>query len=74
MTSNIHLANYEQYYCSLSLFPVHHGQRRHLLAAHKIIHGEVNKLINVNETPTTNEGDVPAGEDQSSPSDNASHD
>jgi sensor domain CHASE-containing protein len=27
---------------------VHHGQRRHLLAAHKIIHGEMEKVINEN--------------------------
>ena len=28
------------------LILVHHGQRRHLLAAHKIIHGEMEKVIN----------------------------
>ena len=34
--------------CPFFFISVHHGQRRHLLAAHKIIHREVEKVINEN--------------------------
>ena len=43
---------------------VHHGQRRHLLAAHKIIHGEVEKVIN--EKVSTNTDAVAAADDDQS--------
>lgn len=51
------------WYLSLSpfFFSVHHGQRRHLLAAHKIIHEEVEKLISENKT--SNSENIPTKED-----------
>ena len=43
--------NYYDQTFPILLHVVHHGQRRHLLAAHKIIHGEVEKVINENIPP-----------------------
>ena len=44
--------------CPLFFISVHHGQRRHLLAAHKIIHGEMEKVINENIPPKFNKDAV----------------
>ena len=52
-----------------SLFSVHYGQRRHLLAAHKIIHGEVEKLISENKTSDSE--DIPTKEDDTASVDKA---
>lgn len=47
-----------------SLIPtVQHGQRRHLLAAHKIIHGETEKLIKTIPENTNTSMDAPAEDD-----------
>ena len=51
---------------------VHHGQRRHLLAAHKIIHGEVEKVINEN-IPTNKDTVATADPDHLTDSANTSN-